>query len=165
LDRQKLPAENKGPGIWARRYREINDWERYLTDNGFRIVKIFLNLSREEQRTRFLKRLDLPEKNWKFSSHDLAERERWDDYQQAFSEMLTHTSTKWAPWYVIPADRKWFARIAAGAVIANTLIDIDPRYPTIDDEARANLNEIKKTLEAQAPPGAAPDPFAETDSE
>jgi len=75
LDRQKLPSENKGPGIWARRYREINDWERYLTDNGFRIVKIFLNLSKEEQRTRFLKRLDLPEKNWKFSSHDLAERE------------------------------------------------------------------------------------------
>jgi hypothetical protein len=93
------------------------------------------------------------------------EREHWHEYQEAFSEMLTHTSTEWAPWYVIPADRKWFARIAAGAVIANTLIDIDPRYPTIDDKARANLQEIKKTLEAQAPPGAAADPFADADSE
>jgi hypothetical protein len=93
------------------------------------------------------------------------EREHWHEYQEAFSEMLTHTSTEWAPWYVIPADRKWFARIAAGAVIVDTLIDIDPRYPTIDDEARANLQEIKKTLEAQAPPGAAADPFADTDSE
>jgi len=159
LDRQKLPSENKGPGIWERRYREINDWERYLTDNGFRIVKIFLNLSKEEQRTRFLKRLDLPEKNWKFSSHDLAERERWDDYQEAFSEMLTHTSTKWAPWYVIPADRKWFARIASAVVLANALIDIDPRYPTVSPAAHKNLAKVKDVLVAQAPRGAAADPF------
>jgi len=161
LDRQKLPKERKGPGIWARRYREINDWERYLTDNGFRIVKIFLNLSKEEQRTRFLKRLDLPEKNWKFSSHDLAERERWDDYQEAFSEMLTHTSTKWAPWYVIPADRKWFARIASAVVLANALIDIDPKYPTVSPAARRNLAKVKDVLVAQAPKGAAADPFEE----
>ncbi|HEY2869713.1 MAG TPA: polyphosphate kinase 2 family protein [Gaiellales bacterium] len=161
LDRQKLPRENKGPGIWARRYREINDWERYLTDNGFRIVKIFLNLSKEEQRTRFLKRLDLPEKNWKFSSHDLAERERWDDYQQAFSEMLSHTSTKWAPWYVIPADRKWFARIASAVVLANSLIEIDPQYPTVSAAARTNLAKVKDVLVAQAPEGTAADPFAE----
>ncbi|HEX3329816.1 MAG TPA: polyphosphate kinase 2 family protein [Gaiellales bacterium] len=161
LDRQKLPKEGKGPGIWARRYREINDWERYLTDNGFRLVKIFLNLSKEEQRTRFLKRLDLPEKNWKFSSHDLAERERWDDYQEAFSEMLTHTSTKWAPWYVIPADRKWFARIASAVVLANSLIDIDPQYPKVSPAARKNLAKVKDALVAQAPKGAAADPFAE----
>ena len=161
LDRQKLPEENTGPGIWTRRYREINDWERYLTDNGFRIVKIFLNLSREEQRTRFLKRLDLPEKNWKFSSHDLAERERWDDYQEAFSEMLTHTSTKWAPWYVIPADRKWFARLAAAVVVVHELMDIDPRYPTVSAAARRDLAKVKDVLVAQAPRGAAADPFAE----
>src|SRR6185369_3697304 len=99
LDRQRLPRENKGTGIWARRYREINDWERYLTDNGFRLVKIFLNLSKEEQRTRFLKRLDLPDKNWKFSANDAKERLLWNDYQKAFSEMLSHTSTEWAPWY------------------------------------------------------------------
>jgi PPK2 family polyphosphate:nucleotide phosphotransferase len=89
LDRQKLPAEAKGKGVWDRRYREINDWERYLTDNGFKVVKLFLNLSKEEQRTRFLKRIDLPEKNWKFSAADVRERRRWDDYQRAFSEMLS----------------------------------------------------------------------------
>ena len=161
LDRQKLPPERKGPGIWARRYREINDWERYLTDNGFRIVKLFLNISKEEQRTRFLKRLDLPEKNWKFSSHDVAERERWADYQEAFSEMLSHTSTKWAPWYVIPADRKWFARIASAAVLANTLIEIDPQYPTVSTAARKDLAKVREALVAQAPEGAAPDPFEE----
>jgi PPK2 family polyphosphate:nucleotide phosphotransferase len=159
LDRQKLPADSKGANIWQRRYREINDWERYLTDNGFRLVKIFLNVSKEEQRTRFLKRLDLSEKNWKFSSHDVQERERWDDYRAAFSEMLSHTSTKWAPWYVIPADRKWFARIAVAVVLANELIQIDPRYPVVSAEARDALVEARANLVAQAPKGAAPDPF------
>ncbi|MGZ4311388.1 MAG: PPK2 family polyphosphate kinase, partial [Solirubrobacteraceae bacterium] len=103
LDRQKMPAEAKKGDIWKRRYREINDWERYLSDNGFRIVKLFLNLSREEQRIRFLRRIDLPDHNWKFSSADVAERRRWDDYPKAFSEALSHTSTEWAPWSVIPA--------------------------------------------------------------
>jgi PPK2 family polyphosphate:nucleotide phosphotransferase len=161
LDRQKLPPESTGPGIWARRYREINDWERYLTDNGIRVVKLFLNLSKEEQRTRFLKRLDLPEKNWKFSSHDIAEREHWDDYQEAFSEMLSHTSTSWAPWYVIPADRKWFARLAAAVVLSDTLIELDPQYPRVSAAARRDLAKAKKALVAQAPKGAAADPFAE----
>jgi PPK2 family polyphosphate:nucleotide phosphotransferase len=160
LERQKLPHGSRGPGLWKRRFREINEWERTLTDNGIRVVKLFLNLSREEQRTRFLRRIDLPDHNWKFSAADVREREYWQEYQTAFSEMLSHTSTEWAPWYVIPADRKWFARIAAGAVIANTLIDIDPRYPRIDKAAEENLQQIKKTLEAQAPPGAAADPFA-----
>jgi PPK2 family polyphosphate:nucleotide phosphotransferase len=160
LDRQKLPKDSRGPGIWQRRFREINDWERNLSDNGIKVVKLFLNLSKEEQRTRFLRRIDLPDHNWKFSSADVREREYWDGYQKAFSEMLTNTSTEWAPWYVIPADRKWYARIAAGAVIANTLIDIYPRYPTIDSAAHEKLQEIKKTLEAQAPPGATADPFA-----
>src|SRR5437764_14635137 len=113
LDRQKLPAAAGKDDVWKRRYREINDWERYLTENGFRIVKLFLNISREEQRTRFLRRLDLPDPNWKFSSADVKEREHWDEYQRAFSEVLSNTSTEWAPWYVIPADRKWFGRIGA----------------------------------------------------
>ena len=134
LERQKLPKEARGHGIWKRRYREINDWERYLTDNGIKVVKLFLNLSKEEQRIRFLRRIDLPDHNWKFSSADVREREYWDDYQKAFSEMLSHTSTEWAPWHVIPADRKWYARIAAGAVIANALLEIDPRYPTVSEE-------------------------------
>jgi PPK2 family polyphosphate:nucleotide phosphotransferase len=160
LINQKLPKESRAPGIWKRRFREINEWERNLTDNGIRVVKLFLNLSKEEQRTRFLRRIDLADHNWKFSEADVREREYWDDYQKAFSEMLTHTSTDWAPWYVIPADRKWFARTAAAAVIANTLIEIDPRYPTIDKQAQDKLQEIKKTLEDQAPPGTAADPFA-----
>jgi PPK2 family polyphosphate:nucleotide phosphotransferase len=159
LDRQKLPRGSRGPGLWKRRYREINEWERTLSDNGIKIVKLFLNLSKEEQRTRFLRRIDLPDHNWKFSSADLREREYWDDYQNAFSAMLSNTSTEWAPWHVIPADRKWYARIGAGAVIANALIEIDPRYPTIGRDARQALQEVKKTLEAQSPKGAAADPF------
>jgi PPK2 family polyphosphate:nucleotide phosphotransferase len=122
LVRQKLPAETRGHDIWKRRYEAINDWERYLSGNGFRIVKIFLNLSKEEQRVRFLRRIDLPEHHWKFSSHDVEERRSWDAYQEAFSEMLSHTSTEWAPWYVIPADRKWFARIAAAAQVSEVKV-------------------------------------------
>ncbi len=159
LDREKLPRSAKRADVWKRRYREINDWERYLTGNGFRIVKVFLNLSKEEQRTRFLRRLDLPDHNWKFSTADVRERERWDDYQKAFSEMLSHTSTEWAPWYVIPADRKWFARIGVGSALVHTLMEIDPRFPAVTTEQRETLREAKTMLEAQAPEGAHADPF------
>ncbi len=161
LDRQKLPARAKKRDVWTRRYREINDWERYLTDNGFRIVKLFLNLSREEQRTRLLRRIDLPDHNWKFSAADVKEREYWDDYQRAFSAVLSNTSTESAPWYVIPADRKWFARIGAAAVLVHTLMEIDPRYPRVTKQQRDALSDVKQALEAQAPEGAAPDPFAQ----
>jgi PPK2 family polyphosphate:nucleotide phosphotransferase len=156
LARQALDAEHH---IWKRRYHAINEWEHYLSDNGFSVVKLFLNLSKEEQRTRFLRRIDLPEHNWKFSSHDLQERKRWDDYQDAFSEMFSHTSTDWAPWYVIPADRKWFARVAAAAVIANALIELDPQYPKLASDRLRELQDAKRELEAEAPDGAAPDPF------
>src|SRR6266705_3316981 len=159
LDRQKLPKEARGKGVWDRRYREINNWERYLSDNGFSVVKLFLNLSMEEQRARFLKRIDLPEKNWKFSSADARERQRWDDYQEAFSEMLSATSTRWAPWYVIPADRKWFARICAGAVLAHTLIEIDPQYPAVSADKLRQLVKVKQELVSEAPEGAPADPF------
>jgi PPK2 family polyphosphate:nucleotide phosphotransferase len=158
LDRQHLPKASRKGDIWKRRYREINDWERYVTDQGFRLVKIFLNLSNEEQRRRFLRRVDLPDKNWKFSSADAKERGYWDAYQKAFSEMLSATSTEWAPWHVIPADRKWFARIGAAAVIAHTLMGIDPRYPEVGDEERAALEAARAELEAEAPEGAAPEP-------
>ncbi|MFJ1865313.1 polyphosphate kinase 2 family protein [Streptomyces sp. NPDC088097] len=161
LVRQKLPEGSLGPGVWDRRYREINRWERYLTDNGFKVVKIFLNLSKEEQRTRFLKRIDLPEKNWKFSAADVRERRRWDDYQFAFSEMLSATSTKWAPWYVVPADRKWFARICAAAVLAHTLDEIDPQFPDVGDQAQQDLLVTRRALELEAPEGVAADPYAE----
>jgi PPK2 family polyphosphate:nucleotide phosphotransferase len=165
LDRQKLPRGTRGPGLWKRRYHEINEWERTLSSNGIKIVKLFLNLSKEEQRIRFLRRIDLPDHNWKFSSADVREREYWDDYQHAFSAMLSNTSTEWAPWHVIPADRKWYARTAAAAVIANALIEIDPRYPTISTDARHALQEVKKALEAQSPKGAAADPFAAEQAE
>jgi len=141
------------------RYREINDWERYLAENGLRVVKLFLNVSKEEQRIRFLRRIDLPDHNWKFSEADIRERERWDDYQHAFSEVLSHTSTEWAPWYVIPADRKWFARIGVAAVLVHALMEIDPRFPAISKQQRRSVLEVKEALEAQAPKGAAPDPF------
>ena len=161
LARQRLPKPTTHGDVFERRYREINDWERYLTDNGFRIVKLFLNLSKEAQRERFLRRIDLPDHNWKFSAADVREREFWDDYQDAFSDMLTHTSTDWAPWYVIPADRKWFSRIATSAVLLHTLMEIDPRFPIVTEERRQSLLEVKETLEAEAPHGAAADPFAD----
>jgi PPK2 family polyphosphate:nucleotide phosphotransferase len=160
LERQRLPKEAIHGDIWRRRYRQINDWERHLSENGIRVVKLFLNLSKEEQRKRFLKRIDLPQKNWKFSAGDVSERQHWDAYQQAFSEMLSETSTKWAPWYVVPADRKWFARICVSAILAHTLIELDPHYPTTSPGRREELQDIKQGLEAEAPPGAAPDPFA-----
>jgi PPK2 family polyphosphate:nucleotide phosphotransferase len=158
LDRQKLPAASRGHGVWARRYREINDWEHFLADNGFKVVKLFLNLSKEEQRIRFLRRLDLPEKNWKFSAADVRERKYWDDYQAAFSDMLSATSTGWAPWYVIPADHKWFARTCVSAVLAHTLIEIDPQYPRLDAGRQQDLAETRALLKAEAPEGAAADP-------
>jgi PPK2 family polyphosphate:nucleotide phosphotransferase len=141
-------------GIWKRRYQEINDWERYLADNGIRLVKMFLNVSKEEQRARFLKRIERPEKNWKFSASDVRERRYWDDYQRAYAQMLSHTSTEWAPWHVLPADHKWFTRVCAAAVIADTLIGIDPHYPVPDAAARRELMRAKSELEAETPPTA-----------
>ncbi|MGY1670244.1 PPK2 family polyphosphate kinase [Geodermatophilus sp. SYSU D00710] len=158
LARQRLPRLDDA--LWNRRYREINDWERYLVDNGISVVKLFLNLSKEEQRVRFLKRIDVPERNWKFSAADARERQRWDDYQVAFSQMLSATSTEHAPWYVIPADRKWFARICAGAVMAHTLIEIDPHFPAVGPDTLRELGTARRELEAEAPEGAAPDPWA-----
>jgi len=150
LERERIPVAAKGQQIWKRRYREINDWERYLSDNGTRIVKLFLHLSKEEQRSRFLKRIDRPEKNWKFSAADVRERRYWADYQRAYAEMLTHTSTDWAPWYVLPADRKWFTRVCAATVIAQALIEIDPHYPVPDEATRQELLQARAELEADA---------------
>ncbi|MBS1894878.1 MAG: polyphosphate kinase 2 family protein [Actinobacteria bacterium] len=158
LDRQGLPEATRKGEIWQQRYREINDWERYLSGNGIRIVKIFLNLSKEEQRARLLRRIDLPDHNWKFSEADITERGLWGSYQEAMSETLTHTSTEWAPWHVIPADRKWFARIATAAVLVDALIELDPQFPQVDAEQRSALQAVKGKLEAEAPEGADSDP-------
>jgi PPK2 family polyphosphate:nucleotide phosphotransferase len=149
LTAQRLP-EKRGE-IWKRRYREINNWERYLVDNGFRIVKLFLNVSKEEQRQRFLDRLEEPDKHWKFSAGDVAKRKHWAEYQNAYSEMLSNTSTSWAPWYVVPADKKWFARLVAAGAIIDALAKIDPQYPVVTGEALQALAEAKTALEAEAP--------------
>jgi PPK2 family polyphosphate:nucleotide phosphotransferase len=152
LDGQKIPKKLKDRGIWKRRYREINDWEHYLTDQGYRIVKIFLNVSKDEQRDRLVTRIDDPERNWKFSAADVKERRNWDAYQAAFADVLSNTSTPWAPWYVIPADNKPFARLAAGAVILDSLLKIDPRYPRVSDEARAAFADARVELMEGKPP-------------
>ena len=121
-------------------------------------MKLFLNVSKEEQRRRFLARIDEAERNWKFSAGDTRERAHWDAYQKAFSDVLSKTSTEWAPWYVVPADDKPFARVAAAGILAHTLIQIDPHFPTIPADGAAILQSIKVELEAEAPDGTAPDP-------
>lgn len=135
--------------LWHRRFHEINQWERYLHDNGTVVVKLFLNLSKSEQKRRFLQRLENPQKNWKFSASDLAERAHWDDYQHAFEEMLTNTSTAWAPWYVVPADHKWFSHLTASAVLMQTLRQMDPRYPELGDAAKALMAAAKSELDRE----------------
>jgi len=143
---QKLPASARRGNVWKRRFREINDWEKYLVDNGIRIVKLFLNVSRDEQRRRFLRRIDDLERNWKFSEADVRERQHWDDYQKAFSDVLSNTSTEHAPWHVIPADHKWFMRVAVGSVILDELVRIDPRFPEVSDDARAEMLKARDEL-------------------
>ena len=154
LEQAKLPPAARGVDIWERRYREINDWERALVENGFPIVKLLLNVSKEEQRRRFLKRIDHPKKNWKFSANDVKERAHWDEYQTAFSDMLSATSTQHAPWFVIPADHKWFMRVVVAAAIVDALAKIDPQFPTLSEDMRAALLIAKAQLEAEAPAGA-----------
>lgn len=146
LDAQHLPPAAREGDIWRRRFREINDWERMLVDNGFRIVKLFLHVSREEQKQRLLARIDTPAKNWKFSMADVHERAHWDDYQHAFEDMIRHTSTSWAPWFVVPADHKWFARVVVAEAIGAALTDIDPQYPSLSESEVADLAVARAAL-------------------
>jgi PPK2 family polyphosphate:nucleotide phosphotransferase len=161
LEAEGDQAGSRGESVWRARFDEINEWEHGIVDQGVRIVKLLLNISNEEQRVRFLRRCDLPEKHWKFSASDIQEREHWDEYQHVFSEMLSQTSTEWAPWYVIPADHKWFARLAAASVLVETLTQIDPQIPKVDSEAREALAAARAELEAQAPDDEPADPVAE----
>jgi PPK2 family polyphosphate:nucleotide phosphotransferase len=147
LAAERMPSA--GENIWERRYREINDWERYLAHNGIHIVKVMLNVSRREQAKRFLKRIDHPDKNWKFSPSDVRERRHWDEYRQAFDIMLSQTSTKWAPWYVVPADHKWFSRLATAAVLVRALHAIEPKYPATDPAARHQMMKARAELVAE----------------
>jgi PPK2 family polyphosphate:nucleotide phosphotransferase len=146
---ERLPAAARKDGVWARRYREINDWERYLVGNGIHVVKIMLNVSKQEQARRFLKRIDKPAKNWKFSASDVRERSHWDDYQRAFDGMLSQTSTPWAPWYVVPADHKWFSRLATAGVLVTALRAINPRYPSVSAAGRALMAQARAGLVAE----------------
>jgi PPK2 family polyphosphate:nucleotide phosphotransferase len=147
LAAERMPGAGKK--IWERRYREINDWERYLADNGIHIVKVMLNVSRREQAKRFLKRIDHPDKNWKFSPSDVRERRHWDEYRQAFDIMLSQTSTKWAPWYIVPADHKWFSRLATAAILVRALRAIKPKYPAADPAVREQMMQARAELVAE----------------
>src|SRR5438132_4112298 len=147
---ERLPKTAREGNVWKRRYREINDWEHHLVDNGIRVVKIFLNLSKREQAKRFLKRIDDPKKNWKFSPSDIREREYWDEYQKAFNAMLNHTSTHRAPWYVVPADHKWFTQLASAAILVRTLAEIDPRYPRVAKQIRQEMAAARAALLEEA---------------
>lgn len=149
LERQQLPQKTKTKQIWQQRFEQINNFEKYLVENGIIVLKFFLNVSKEEQKKRFLERIDRPEKNWKFSENDVKERGFWDDYMNAYEDVFNHTSTKWAPWYIIPADRKWFTRLAIGAVIYTTLESLGLAYPTVTEEHRQSLLKAKELLEAE----------------
>ncbi len=146
LDRQHIAPVRDRHQVWDRRYREINGWERYLTDNGFKIVKLFLNVSKDEQRRRFLSRIDTHDKNWKFSSADVVERGFWDDYQRIYEDVVNHTSTEWAPWHVVPADHKWFTRLAVAAIVGHALVELDPQYPTLPADEQAALADARRGL-------------------
>jgi PPK2 family polyphosphate:nucleotide phosphotransferase len=149
LQNQFSSGQPPAKGLWRRRFQDINDWERHLVDNNIRVVKVLLNVSKEEQAKRFIKRIDRPEKNWKFAPSDIRERRYWDDYQRAFSKMLSHTNTEWAPWHVVPADHKWFARLATAAIVAQTLIEIDPHYPRMDPSVRQRMADSRAALVAE----------------
>jgi PPK2 family polyphosphate:nucleotide phosphotransferase len=149
LAAEKLPPELVSENIWQRRFKEINAFEHHLAHSGTAIVKFFLHLSKEEQRRRFLARLDEPQKNWKFSMSDVRERKHWDEYMAAYEDMLEQTSTEHGPWYVIPADHKWFTRMAVADIIVSTLEKLKPEYPTLTEEKRRELEAVRKALEQE----------------
>ena len=149
LARQQLPPALVTKNIWRERFEDINAYERYLSRQGVVIRKFFLHVSKEEQRLRFLQRLNEPDKHWKFSAADVGERAHFAEYMQAYQDTIRHTSTEWAPWHVIPADRKWFTRLAVAAAIVDTIETLDPRYPAADPKVKAELGKVKASLEAE----------------
>lgn len=149
LNAQKLPPHAKDKQIWQRRFEEINNFEKYLVNNGIVVLKFFLNVSKDVQKERFLERIDLPEKNWKFSASDAKERGYWDDYMKAYEEVFTHTSTDWAPWHIIPANRKWFTRLIVAYLIDQKLASLNLAYPTVTKAHRQELLKAKAILEQE----------------
>jgi PPK2 family polyphosphate:nucleotide phosphotransferase len=153
LLKEHLPgiAEVKdiGTGFWDKRYESIRAFEKHLTDNGTVIIKFYLNLSKQEQKLRFLKRIDDPKKNWKFSAADIEEREKWHDYMRAYEKAIKETATKDCPWYIVPADKKWFTRIAISTIVLETLNNLKLKYPALEKEEKDKLEESKKLLEKE----------------
>jgi PPK2 family polyphosphate:nucleotide phosphotransferase len=145
----KMPERTINDDYIGQKYRDIAAWEKYLYGNGYRIVKIFLNLSKDEQKKRFLERIERPEKNWKFSANDIQERAYWDKYQEAFEDAVNETSTQDCPWYVVPADQKWYTRYLVSEILVETLRDINPQFPEMSPEGITQLAECKKQLEAE----------------
>ncbi|BAZ68156.1 hypothetical protein NIES4106_29170 [Fischerella sp. NIES-4106] len=149
LTRQNLPLQTTDKHIWQQRFEEINNFEKYLVNNGIVVLKFFLNVSKEEQKKRFLKRIDLPEKNWKFSSGDAKERQFWDEYMKAYEDVFNHTNTEWAPWHIIPADHKWFTRICVAYFVYEKMKSLNLAYPKVSEEHYIELLRAKEILETQ----------------
>jgi PPK2 family polyphosphate:nucleotide phosphotransferase len=149
LQGQKLPASLVGKDIWPERFEDINGFERYATRNGIAIRKFFLHVSEKEQKKRFLERLDKSDKNWKFSSADARERQHWDEYMDAYEDMIRHTATDHAPWYVVPANKKWFTRLVVASAVIDVLEDLDLHYPKVDAKQRKELEVARALLEAE----------------
>ena len=148
---QRIPDANPDKKkFWEHRYESINDFERHLTRNGTRVIKFFLHVSPQEQKQRLLERIDDPEKNWKFEAADLDERAHWNDYMSAFETMLRETSTKQAPWYVLPADKKWVCRALVAVILAHEIKQLDLKFPEISEAQRQSLQECKQRLESEA---------------
>ena len=146
LAKQRVPPQLVGKKIWSERFEDIRNFEQYLARNGVVVRKFFLHVSKKEQKRRFLERIDDPKKNWKFSSNDAAERAYWDDYMNAYEEMIQETATKHAPWYVVPADNKWFTRVIVGAAVVDTLADLDLAYPKVGEDKLKELATAKSKL-------------------
>jgi PPK2 family polyphosphate:nucleotide phosphotransferase len=149
LARQQLPQALVTKNIWRERFEDINAYERYLSRQGVVIRKFFLHISKEEQRLRFLKRLNEPEKHWKFSPADVGERGHFAEYMSAYEDAIRHTSTEWAPWHVVPADKKWFTRLVVSAAIIDAIESLDPQFPAADPKVKAELKKVKAALEAE----------------
>jgi PPK2 family polyphosphate:nucleotide phosphotransferase len=149
LIKQKLPSEANGKDIWQKRFKQINHFEKYLVENGIVVLKFFLNVSKKEQKKRFLDRINLPEKNWKFSVSDAKERQHWNEYMEAYEDVFSNTSTDYAPWHIVPADNKWFTRLVVSDIIVSKLKSLNLSYPTVSDAHRAELLEAKRVLESE----------------
>ena len=150
-ENQACAERCKGKDIIKQRYSQIKNFEKYLYENSIRVVKIFLNVSKEEQAKRFISRIDVPRKNWKISPSDILEREYWDDYQNAFEDVINTTSTKDSPWYVVPADHKWYARLVISQIIVDTLTEMNPQFPTISEDELDNIKKFRKELVKSLP--------------